>query len=206
MAGHQQAKPPLPELGIRLYPTSGYLRIGGHSARVIFAPNSKADRPWQPCRFVFHSTTPDLRALVTKGAPASRLQQQLEQAVSELQDEELDDSFQPMCCSTDNTDAQQADAAGSSGNSAQHSQQQHSSKLSWRAKLSLQVVGPTGPGSRAYQHQGDGTGRRPKQQQQLTAVVPLVDFCRGDLIGLYLVSGGRWFGGQQQPFKVCLTA
>lgn len=90
---------------------------------------------------------------------AKKLQQQLEQAVAQLQDEIVDAEGSSCCLQ----------------------EQQQPIELTWRSKVYLQRVRSTGPGSRAYQ-----AGKPAEQQPH--AVLPLQDFSKGELIGMFLVS------------------
>lgn len=172
----QQRKPPLPNLPICLDPICGYLHAGGHHARAIFdAHGTNRARPWQERRLLFHYVAPSVGGKLRQEPVASNLQQQLEQAISGLVDEEVDD----VLFKTISRDEQPATSLDQNNNSQQ--QQERRRGLSWRDKVRVQDVEATGPGSRAYQPQRVG-------QKQLQAVAPLVDFAKWDLIGFYLVS------------------
>jgi hypothetical protein len=126
-------------------PSTGYLRTDGSRGRVVFEPSGagklRRTSTWQPCRILFHDlqgASADVQALTT-GPLGSKLAVQLQQAVAQLRDEELDESFQPM---------------------QQQLQQQHADSpsddlLTWRSNVRLHEVNSTAPGSRAYKEPKD---------------------------------------------------
>jgi hypothetical protein len=101
-----------------------------------------------------------LEELLRNSTVHSKLVGQLERAVPQLQDQQLDDKFQPIAEPT--TAAAEAAA---------------DQELTWRDNVELVPVAASGPGHRA---------RNPQSASQVLAVVPKADFAAGHLVGLYL--------------------
>jgi hypothetical protein len=161
----EEAPQPAPHLPIPLEEVIGGYWRNNSSRRccsVIFNQKKQQGQPRPPPlqRWLFHNVhkNSDIALLLKKSTTCSRLVQQLEQAVSQLQDKEVDSNFRQV---------QPADQKAADQQPV----------LSWLENVKLTRVAATGPGHRAYS---------PSAAQQVLAVVPRRDFAAGELIGFYL--------------------